>query len=64
MAEYRFHYLSPDQSVALFHDAFCRNDDDALARARSLRHAHDIEVWQGRRIVGRIERALGAVAQQ
>lgn len=58
MVEYRFHYLSPNETVALFHDALCADDDDALERARSLRHAHGVEVWQGRRVVGRVEGLL------
>jgi hypothetical protein len=36
----------------------CDDDQRALRKAKSLANGHDLEVWQGARIVGRIESAV------
>jgi hypothetical protein len=58
VASYRFYFMTAGDRIARGQDVECDSDDDALARARALHHAHAVEVWQERRKVGRIEAAL------
>lgn len=58
MATYRFYFMTVDDRIARGKDVECDHDEDALARARALHHAHAVEVWQERRKVGRVEATL------
>lgn len=58
MPSYRFYFMTVGDRIMRGQDVECDNDDDALARARSLHNAHGIEVWEGRRKVGRIQPSL------
>lgn len=58
MASYRFYFMTASDRIARGQDIDCADDEDALARARSLHHAHAVEIWQERRKVGRIEPTL------
>jgi hypothetical protein len=58
VASYRFYFMTARDRIARGQDVQCDSDDDALARARALHHAHAVEVWHERRKVGRIEAML------
>ena len=58
MTIYRFYFLDRHDHIAHAKDVDCDSDADALDRARSLHHAHGLEVWDGRRLVGRATPAL------
>ena len=60
MPDYRFYLLDGTGRIARRVDAVCADDAEALAQARSFGHRHAVEVWQGTRTVGRVERAIDA----
>lgn len=58
MTEYRLHFLNANKSVGRGHPLECENDRDAVDQAAALRHAHGVDVWEGRRKVTRVAGAL------
>jgi signal transduction histidine kinase len=52
---YRFYRLGPDGGCERYEDRGCDDDKAAFSFATALHHTHDIEVWCGKRRVGRIE---------
>ena len=55
MLSYRLYFMTADDRIARGEDMEFDGDAAALAAARTLDHAHALEVWQGRRKVGRVE---------
>lgn len=52
MPEYRFYSIKQDGHIAApAIERDCPNDGEALKEARQLVNGHDIEVWQGSRIL-------------
>ena len=56
MAEYRAFTVGEDGNRAVSHEMVCREDGEAVARAKRLIDGHDIEVWSGDRLVIRLTR--------
>lgn len=55
MPDYRLYFMSADDHVVRAQDLDCPNDEAARAAARRLDHATVIEIWSGKRLVGRVE---------
>ena len=55
MAHYRLYFRDEQGHFIRAADADLQSDDQALARALELDHAHGIEVWSGRRRVALIQ---------
>ena len=57
MLEYRIYTpTDSDEIVALPQNVICENDVEAVRQANQLLDGHDIEVWQGARLVTRLKR--------
>jgi hypothetical protein len=54
MAEYRAYIVGDDDHYLGFEEMVCRDDGEAVARAKRLVDDHDIEVWSGDRLVFRL----------
>jgi len=54
MAEYRAYIVGDDDHFLGFEEIVCRDDGEAVARAKRLLDDHDIEVWSGDRLVFRL----------
>jgi hypothetical protein len=48
---YRVSFIDAHGHVRSALDMRCRSDDEAIDRAASFRHPHELEVWQGARLV-------------
>ena len=55
MAEYRAYTVGRDGHFTGFEPMVCGDDSEALERAKGLLDDHDIEVWSGERLVGKLE---------
>jgi hypothetical protein len=55
MAEYRAYTVGGDGHFIGFEPLVCRNDAEAIERARRLIDGHAIELWSGARFVARLE---------
>jgi hypothetical protein len=55
MAHYRLYFLHLDNRISRAIDVDCAGDEHAIEQASSFRYVHVIEVWQGTRLVKRIE---------
>lgn len=53
--EYKAYALDPDGHVILRTDLVCADDVSAKQCAQRLAVNHSIELWQGKRLVGRFE---------
>jgi hypothetical protein len=51
MAEYRVYIVGDDEHFIGFEEMVCRDDGEAVAKAKRLLDDHDIEVWSGDRFV-------------
>lgn len=51
--EYRAYLIGSDGHFASFRSIVCDNDSDAIAWAKQLSECHDVELWNGKRLVGR-----------
>lgn len=61
MPEYKLYRLDGAGQIAGAPDQFTAGDDDAaLAEARSRRPGANAELWQGRRLVSRLEPGTSA----
>lgn len=54
MNDYRLYFMSADDHVLRAQDLECADDAAALEAARVLDHAAVIEIWCGKRLVGRV----------
>ena len=54
MAEYRAYIVGDDDHFLGFEEMVCRDDGEAVAKAKRLLDDHDIEVWSGDRLVIRL----------
>jgi hypothetical protein len=59
MARYRFYNIAGDEHISGATDVECRNDADALEKARTMPGAGDIEIWDGARRLARVEANSG-----
>lgn len=57
MGEYRLYLFNESGHIGRSKEMACDDDQQAIERATELRHAHLVEVWQGARLVKRIEPA-------
>jgi hypothetical protein len=57
MALYRLHFLQPDNSVGSTTDFDCDSDAEALEKVARIFYLHALELWQGTRLVRRIDRS-------
>lgn len=55
MPHYRLYFLHSDNRISRAIDVECAGDEHAIEQAASFRYVHAIEVWQGTRLVKRIE---------
>jgi hypothetical protein len=60
MQQYRIYCLNEEGRFHKVEEITAANDAEALARARSLHHGGECEVWAGDRLVGRIAAEQGA----
>ena len=54
MAEYRAYTVGADDHFIGFQEIICRDDDEAVATAMRLVNGHDVELWNGPRLVIRL----------
>jgi hypothetical protein len=54
MAAYQAFAIGSDGRFVLYEPLICDNDNDAIAKARRLVDGHDIELWNGARLVIRL----------
>jgi hypothetical protein len=59
MPEYRLFFHNAEGGFMRAEVVDVADDASALAKARELDHAHCIEVWQGKRMVGTVEPEKG-----
>jgi hypothetical protein len=55
MAHYRVYFLDGASHINEAAALDCENDEEAIKKATGIRYSHAIEVWQGERLVKRIE---------
>ena len=55
MTEYRAYTVGLDGHFISFEPLVCRDDGEAVAKARHLVDGHDVEVWSGERFIVRLE---------
>jgi hypothetical protein len=56
MPEYRAYVVGDDNHFVGFEPMICRDDAEAIIKARLLVDGHDIELWSGDRLVTRLSR--------
>ena len=54
MPEYRAYLIDHDGHIKSFEPLVCADDVAAITTAKRLVDGHDVEVWQGARIVTRL----------
>jgi hypothetical protein len=54
MPEYRAYVVGDDNHFVGFEPLICRDDAEAITKARRLVDGHDIELWSGDRLVTRL----------
>ena len=54
MADYRAYFIGEEGHFIGFEPLVCRDDGEAIARARRLVDGHDVEVWSAERFVVRL----------
>lgn len=54
MGHYRLYFLDERGRIEKPLDLECETDQQALTLAREHRHQHEVELWQGARLVGRV----------
>ena len=57
MADYRLYFLNANNRIVRAEDLDCADDAAAVAAAQALDHAASIEIWNRRRLVGRVDPA-------
>jgi hypothetical protein len=58
MAEYRAYIVGDDDHFIGFEEMVCRDDGEAIAKAKRLVDGHDIELWNGERLLIRLSKSL------
>jgi hypothetical protein len=58
MPQYRVHFLQPDDSVSSTTDFDCDSDEEAVEKVSRIFYLHALELWQGTRLVKRIDRSM------
>jgi hypothetical protein len=53
--EYRAYIVGVDGRFIGFEPLICRDDGEAVAKAKRLLAGHDVEVWSGERLVVRLK---------
>jgi hypothetical protein len=56
MAEYRAYTVGADEHFVGFEPLNCRDDAEAIEKAKRLVDGHDVELWSGTRLVIRLSR--------
>lgn len=56
MAKYRFYFLDDSERIKSADDFACDDDRSALERARGMCEGVHVDVWNGARRVGRVNR--------
>ena len=54
MPDFRVYFIGLDGHIEKRHDYFAPDDLAALDRAREICGPHEVEVWEGARIVARV----------
>jgi hypothetical protein len=54
MPEYRAYIVGDDDHFVSFESLTCRDDAEAVTKARRLVDGHDVELWSGDRLVTRL----------
>jgi hypothetical protein len=54
MGEYRIYQLTRTGMIDTVHEVAAVDDADAFSRAMELREQYGCEIWEGRRLVGRV----------
>lgn len=54
MKEYRAYFVGTDGHFIGFEPLICRDDGEAIAKAKSFVDGHDIELWNADRFVIRL----------
>lgn len=62
MAEYRAYTVGGDGRFIGFEPLICRDDGEAVAKAKLLINRHDIEVWSGKRFVIQLKSRDGSTS--
>lgn len=57
MSEYRTYTIGMDGRFAGYEEMVCRDDGEAVAKAKRIVNGHDIEVWSGNRFVRLIQKS-------
>ena len=52
---YRAYIIGSDGHIASFRELACDSDADAINQAKGLVGGHDVELWNGKRLVIRLE---------
>ena len=55
MPHYRLYFPDWEDRISKAMDLECSSDDEAIEKATNVRHRHVTELWQGIRLVKRIE---------
>jgi hypothetical protein len=58
--EYRAYIVGVDGHFIGFEPLICRNDGEAVAKAKRLLDGQDIEIWSGERLVIRLKSRDGS----
>lgn len=61
---YRLHFLDHEDKIATTLEIGCRNDERARAFVADIEPKHNMELWQGDRLVVRVDVALNVKASQ
>jgi hypothetical protein len=56
MAEYRAYIVGDDEHFIGFEPLICADDGEAIELAKRLVDGHDIELWNGDRLVTRLNK--------
>ena len=54
MAEYRVYEIGDGDHIVKATPLICKDDHEAIAKARKLAEGHVIEIWSGERFVARL----------
>lgn len=57
MDEYRLYTVDEDGHFIGFEPLICRDDVEAIERAKRFMTSHDVELWSGPRLVARLNSA-------
>lgn len=59
MPHYRLYFLNGRSQILKAMDLECRDDEEALTTIAEHRRKHHLELWQGRRLIGRFPKGEG-----